>query len=217
VTMQAELSMALFASDRRSAETAPLSAMFVRFWPQALCSQDFARVQAYLFAPNQTKQRICGKGMKKIKYGYIRFEPSSTGSPISRLPLHCRPRQLEPIARARVLNTAHAADQVEGIAVDTSIFDMLVIDVNRDHPADHQAAARRRRRKIENLMDLTFKTDRRFSDSRRTNNLRGLRRDLRQFELVDARIVFAAGDIHSLKQIASDDVYHEFFGLANVA
>src|SRR5579864_9650900 len=87
--------------------------------------------------------------------------------------LNLRPCKFDAIGRARVLNTAHAADQVERIPIQASVLDVRIIDMNRDHLANHQTAARWGRREIENLVQLAFETDRRFRHPCRSYQSRG--------------------------------------------
>src|ERR1700693_4479054 len=56
---------------------------------------------------------------------------------------HFRPYHLEPLRRASVLQAAHAAYQVERIAVQSAIFEIRIVDVNGNYLANHQAAAGR--------------------------------------------------------------------------
>src|ERR1041385_8055675 len=68
------------------------------------------------------------------------------------------PRHLEPISRTAVLNSAHAADEVQGVAIYAAIFPMFFIDVNGKNLPDDETATLRWRRKIQNLIHLAFET-----------------------------------------------------------
>src|ERR1700693_2951016 len=94
---------------------------------------------------------------------------------------------------------------------------MRVVDVNRHDLADHEAAARRRGREIENLMKRGLKAYGRFRDPRRTHDFRRLWSKLRQLEFVYRSVVLAAGYVHRLSQFVSDDVDHKFPGITNIS
>src|SRR5579871_1340664 len=55
---------------------------------------------------------------------------------------HLRPYHVEPVSGAAVLEASHAADQVERVAVELSVFEQRVIDVNGDNLSDDQTASR---------------------------------------------------------------------------
>src|ERR1035438_7569571 len=130
---------------------------------------------------------------------------SSEGSACRRR-LDFWPYHLESLRRPRVLYPAHASDEVQRIPIQTPVFQMRVVNVNGNDLADHQAAAGRLRRKIENLMKLALKADRRLGNSLRPHDLRRLWSNLRQFELVHGRGVFAAGQIHRLAKFVGNEV-----------
>src|SRR5579862_3987814 len=94
--------------------------------------------------------------------GYFSSEASrKTLAANERLPLpNLRARKFDALGSARVLNAAHAADQVEGVPIQPAVLDVSIIHVNGNDFADHQAAAGRGRREIEDLMESAFETDR---------------------------------------------------------
>src|SRR5262249_7590234 len=87
--------------------------------------------------------------------------------------------QLNPVGGAGILNASHAPDQVKGIAVDTAVSQMSIIDVNCNDIANHQAAARWGFKEINNLVQSAFEADGGLGDSRSTHNLRRLWSHLR--------------------------------------
>ena len=97
-----------------------------------------------------------------------------------------------------VLDAAHAADEVERIAVEFSLLHVSVLHVNGDDLADYQAAALRGRREIQNLIKLAFETYRRGRYPRDLYYLRRGGGDVSDFELVDRGVVFAAGPFSAL-------------------
>ena len=70
-----------------------------------------------------------------------------------------RPRQFDPFGSARVLDTAHASDQIERVPIQPAVPNVHILHVNGDNLADHKAAARGDGREIENLMQSAFETD----------------------------------------------------------
>src|SRR5580693_8112042 len=124
---------------------------------------------------------------------------------------------IESLRRSRVLDTAHASDRIERIAVEFSQLPVSVCDVDRNDLPDHEAAASGGRREIENLIELALEADRRFRDSRRLHDLRRRVIDVGKLELVDGSIVFTAGRIHRFGEFERDHVDHKFFGLADIA
>src|SRR5580692_13907 len=94
------------------------------------------------------------------------FYFSSGGSSL----IHLWPDHLESLRRPAVLQTAHAADQVERIAVQSAIFQIRIVDANRDDFAESEAAAGGCWREGENLMKPALEADRRFRDSRRPHD-----------------------------------------------
>src|ERR1700728_803760 len=103
---------------------------------------------------------------------------------------------IESLRRSRVLDTAHASDRIERIAVEFSQLPVSVCDVDRNDLPDHEAAASGGRREIENLIELALEADRRFRDSRRLHDLRRRVIDVGMLEIGDGSVVFTAGRIH---------------------
>src|ERR1700678_3708915 len=107
--------------------------------------------------------------------------------------LNLWPHHLKSLRRPRVLNSAHASDQVQRIPIQFSFLQVRVVNMNRNNLSDHQAAAGGRGREVENLMELALKADRRFADSWRPHELRRFWSELGQVEFVHRRVVFATG------------------------
>lgn len=131
--------------------------------------------------------------------------------------LHLRSDHLKAVSGTGVLQAAHTADQIEGVWVESSVFEVGVVDVNGHDVSDYEAASGWFGREIDNLMQFAFEAHGRLSDAGRSHGLRNYRFEFRQLELVDRSVVLAASRVHVLAQIIGHDADDEFFGLANVA
>ncbi len=118
---------------------------------------------------------------------------------------------------AGVLQAAHAADQFERVAVEATIFQVSVVEVDGDDFSDDEAGAVGGGGEFDDLAELAFEADGRFCDAGGAYEFGGRGSEVGQPEFVDGRIVLATGDVHLLQQFVGDDADYELFGLVDIA
>ena len=84
---------------------------------------------------------------------------------------HLGASEFQTVAGARVLDAAHASDQVERVAIEAALFHVRIVNVKSDHFTDDEAAAVGTGREIQDLIELAFEADRRFSNAWRPHDL----------------------------------------------